>query len=480
MSTRVLGPCLAAAILGACSGSASPQAAPVSAGPRSGSPTSPIQHVVLIIEENRSFDNFFARFPGADGATRGKMKVQEGGKWVDKWVKLQPHTLLIGSDINHCHKAFEKAYDGGKMDGFNLEYLGNCGESHGPPAGRLVYQYVEKSQIKPYWDLAEHWVLGDHMFQTQGSGSFIAHQDLIRGGTAINSNESLIDNPTGPPWGCDAAPGTVTSLITTSGQYLWKKGPFPCTSDFPSSVSYETMRDLLDAHGVSWKFYTPCFIAWNKDGCDKGCPTTCSGALLNAFDVIYRVRYGPQWGTNVSMPDTNVLKDIQNGALPAVSWVIPSDNNSDHPQEKVDHGPAWVASIVNAIGQSPYWTSTVVCVLWDDWGGFYDNEAPPFQDDQGGLGLRVPFIVVSPYAIEGSAKKGGYVSHTQYEFGSILKYIEENWNLGSLGTTDKRATSIGDVLDYSQSPRAFTVIPADQSIQFFLNAPRSVSHGDPE
>ena len=133
---------------------------------------------------------------------------------------------MMSTDIQHCHKAFETAYDGGKMDGFNLVDKGVCPTGSGP-VGTLAYQYVKESEIQPYWDIASQWVLADAMFQTQGSGSFTAHQDLIRGDTAIDADHSLIDNPTGMPWGCDASPNTVTSLITASGAGPEQRRAFP-------------------------------------------------------------------------------------------------------------------------------------------------------------------------------------------------------------------------------------------------------------
>ncbi len=258
------------------------------------------------------------------------------------------------------------------------------------------------------------------------------------------------------PWGCDAPAQTVTSLLTTNGKYLKNRGPFPCSNKFPGQ--YQTLRDLLDAKSVSWKYYSPCFSAWNKNNCDQGCPHTCAGALLNAFDVIDPVRHGSEWGTKVSMPETNFFDDVAGGTLPAVSWIIPADENNDHPGEKVDHGPSWVASVVNAIGTSGYWKSTAIVILWDDWGGMYDNAVPPFQDHTGGLGFRVPCMIVSAYALTGNGSRGGYVAHTHYEFGSILRYIEQTFKLGSLGTTDARAKSILNAFDYAQSPRKFTKI----------------------
>jgi phospholipase C len=182
---------------------------------------------------------------------------------------------------------------------------------------------------------------------------------------------------------------------------------------------------------------------------------------MSAFDVVAAVRYGPEWKTNVITPETAIFNDISGGSLPAVSWVIPEELNSDHPGEGMDNGPSWVSSIVNAIGTSAYWNSTAIVIVWDDWGGFYDN-LPPAQVRYGGLGFRVPAIIVSPYA------KPGYVSTTNYEFGSILKYIEQNWSLGSLGTSDTRARSISDCFNYSQAPIPFKPFAAKLSKEYFL------------
>ncbi|MBV9717961.1 MAG: hypothetical protein JOZ77_01460 [Candidatus Eremiobacteraeota bacterium] len=483
----------------ACSGGGPSASGVTPLARHDGGGKSPIKHVVIIVQENRSFDNLFAHFPGADGASRGKEQIPKGSGYVDHWIRLKAHTLLLRTDLQHCHSAFETDFNGGNMDGFNLEGQGAC--PNAPPAGTLPYQYVTESDIAPYWDIAEQWVLADQMFQTQGSGSFTAHQDLIRGGTCFTANPScdlaspssstlsLVDNPTGFPWGCDATSDTIkTHTIDILGQ-VGDNGPFPCSNKFPdynSLPGYSTMRDLLDAKGVSWKYYTPCFSAKDQPGCTPSSDCVgsfnCDGGELNAFDLIYPVRYGPEWGTKVSWPETNIFGDITNQKLPAVSWVIPEDANSDHPDEscKCDDGPSWVASVVDAVGESPYWNSTAIVVVWDDWGGFYDHVAPPFQDVYGGLGFRVPMLVLSPYAIAGSGSKGGFISHTQYEFGSILAYIEQNWKLGSLGTTDVRARPISDVFDYAQTPRAFTEIPSARSRKFFMQRSHIVQQGDPQ
>jgi len=412
--------------------------------PTSGS-SNYIQHVVVIIQENRSFDNLFATFPGANGTTQGLMKTTSG----DVYVPLQSVPLKERCDFGHGYQGFLKSYDAGKMDGFAIG-PGACKGNVTAP-----YQYVEPSQIAPYWDIAEQYVLGDNMFQTQGSGSFTAHQDLIAGATIINAQktQSIVDLPSATPWGCDAPNGTRTSLLKVVGTKLvfqFRKGPYPC-------LSYQTLRDLLDAKSVSWKYYSPPIV-------------NGEGKLWDAFDAIKAVREGPEWGVNVVSPETQIFSDISYGQLPAVSWIVPNRQNSDHPSGPGgDTGPSWVASIVNAIGQSSYWPNTAIVVVWDDWGGFYDHVPPPFFDQWGGLGFRVPLLIVSPYAREAIPSQPGYISHTQYEFGSILRFIEDTFNLGSLGTTDARATSIIDSFDFTQPPRSFTTIPSSHDKSYFLH-----------
>jgi phospholipase C len=426
-----------------------------------GASSSLIQHVVIIVQENRTFNDFFATFPGADGTTKGKM----GGKTI----RLKKVDLEEKCDFGHSRNGFLADYDGGKMDGFGLE----GGSKNCPgPAGTKPYQYVKQSQIAPYWDMAQQYVLADQMFQTQGSGSFTGHQDLIRGGTTYDQalTESLVDYPTAVPWGCDAPPKTKTSYLLWTGSAIQgrhNKGPFPCTNHFPSGSYYPTLRDLLDQNSVTWKYYTPIVAG--------------AGGLWNAFDMIASVRKGPEWNTNISTPETKIFSDITSGTLANVSWVIPDAANSDHPGSAAkDTGPSWVASVVNALGQSSYWDSTAIVIVWDDWGGFYDQVPPPFFDHWGGLGFRVPCMIVSPYAREAVPSKPGYISHTQYEFGSILRFVEDNWNLGQLGTTDGRAHSIVDSFDFTQPPRTFVQIPSTYKREYFLNQPPSYKPVDTE
>lgn len=400
-----------------------------------------IAHIIVIVQENRTFNNLFAGFPGAVSTMTGKITVHRARGAQQERIALKAANLYDHVDLNHLHSAFLKAYHGGRMDAFNLiRYTGTV-----TLEGLSPYQYVRRDQIRPYWDLAKEYALADDMFQTQGSASFTAHQDLIRGGTEVDSRASLIDLPTEEPWGCGAVSPAKTDLITTTLKYERDRGPYPC-------LSYATLQELLDAHSVSWKYYTPSVTM------DLG------GELWNAFLAISSVYHDrAEWRAHISSPNTTIFTDISSNRLPAMSWVIPDAVDSDHPAFGGDTGPSWVASIVNAIGESPYWNSTATIVVWDDWGGFYDPIKPPMLDNQGGPGFRVPMIVVSPFVPRNE------ISHTFYAFGSIVRFIEDNWKLGRLGTTDETSTSFADVFDFREPARRFHKIPSTYDREFFLH-----------
>jgi phospholipase C len=407
-----------------------------------------IKHVVIIVQENRSFDNFFYGFKGAHYATHGRLHT-------GALVALHPESLH-GKAIQNAWPHAIADWDHGKMDGFDLAGYG------APPTGPVglhAYAYVYRDQIQPYWTLASQYVLADHMFPTMFGPSFTAHLDLIAGTADLNPTLSVVDTPSGQPWGCDAPPGTLTSVLNVERFEAYGRGPFPCFTRF------RTLASTLDAAGVSWKYYAP-----KVNGDNIG------GQVWTEFDSIRDVRYSPDWRRNVISPQTRVLADAAAGRLPGVAWVIPDSQDSDHPGFAGDSGPSWVASVVNAIGKSSAWRSTAIVILWDDWGGFYDDVPPP-QLDFRGLGIRVPAIVVSPYA------KAHYVSHTRYEFGSVVRFVESVFGLPVLGSvaegyTDGRANSLDDCFDFRQRPRPFAPVAAKYSAHYFLTRAPSLRPPD--
>ncbi len=389
----------------------------------------PIKHIVIIVQENRTFDNFFATYPGAEGATTGKT-IQ------GKTIKLQP----IGFEpalIDHLWRNSMNAWDNGKLDGFDIETPTN--KARQPLSPDYAYAYVKPYLVAPYWTMAQQYALADHFFQSEFGPSFIGHQTLIRGTTAISSTESVMDEPIGQNE-CDAPKGSSTNLVNDKRAYFAGMGPYPCF-DAP------TIADSLDSRGITWKYYNQVFL-------------NSSLSSWDAFLAIRSVRFGPDFA-KVSYVPNQILVDAKAGNLPGVSWVIPNYVNSDHAENGSDTGPSWVASIVNAIGKGPQWNSTAIIVVWDDWGGWYDNVPPP-QLDYLGLGFRVPCLIVSPYA------KKGVILHRTYEMASILKTVEQIFSLQSIGTRDVRARGLLEAFDFAAPARTFTPIPAKYSTDFFL------------
>ncbi len=436
LASGALAASLALAGCGASSRTAGANFAPAVAAPLAARASSPavgayIKHVVVIVQENRSFENVFAGFPGADAPTYGY--DLHGNKIPLRTVNFSP---LV--NVNHFFGPAIHSWNGGKMNGFDGHY--SFLSKYFP------YAHLQRTAVQPYWDMAQQYTLADRMFPTEFGPSFTGHLSLIAGTTSLSSDKAVANNPIGGPWGCDAAPGTIT--FTVNLQRVVHPGQYPCYTQF------DTMATVLDAGGVSWKYYAPSLYA------DKG------GVIWSIFDAIKAVRYSSDWKNDVSSPQTNVLKDAAAGTLPAVSWVIPDWSWSDHPSAGTDLGPSWVAAVVNAIGEGPDWSSTAIVVVWDDWGGWYDN-APPPKLDYRGPGIRVGCIIISPYA------KAHYVSHTQYEFGSILRFEEEAFGLPNIGPvsagyTDGRANSLVDSFDFTQAPRAFVPIAAKYPPSRFL------------
>lgn len=403
-----------------------------------------IKHVVVIVQENRSFDNLFRGFPGAD--------TVDFGASPDGPVALHPVGLDYAADVGHQHRAWLLEYDDGKMDGWNRVH------TFPPQANDFVYAYVPRDEIVPYWDMAQQYTLADRMFQSNTGPSFPAHLYLIAGQSEFTASNPAHLATSRFAWGCDSPVNTHVTIIDASGNE--RPGPWPC-------LDMQTLADVALTKGVTWRYYAP--------GLDQ------LGNIWSAFDAIRQIRFSPQWG-NVISPETRVLADARSGNLPDLTWVVPTAQDSDHAfplratggevSSTGQYGPDWVAAVVNAIGSGPLWNSTAIFIVWDDWGGWYDHVAPP-QLDRMGLGFRVPFIVISPWA------RQHYVSHVPHEFGSIVKFEETTFELPSLHTTDDRSDTLRDCFDFFHPPRPFVPIPALRKAPFFeQNDPQALADAD--
>jgi phospholipase C len=410
-----------------------------------------INHVVIIVQENRSFDNLFKGFPGAD-------TTQYGYAHDGAHVRLVPVSLRARYDLSNGFQDFQRSYDHGKMDGWDLRFTTWNPTAVIPLVASQYpdFAYVPGSESKPYFDMARAYVLADRMFQSNIDQSFAAHLYLISGQAGRAANV-----PNGRPWGCDARAGTGVATITDQRRFA--RAVFPC-------FDFKTLGDELNVRSLSWRYYAPKIVSqgvWRKFNARHRVDQRFTrgpdfGQVWTSYDAIAHVRYGPSWTTNVVSPETQILHDVRRGDLANVTWVIPSWKDSDHALSRSDTGPSWVTAVVNAIGESKFWASSVILVTWDDSGGWYDHVPPP-QLDFDGLGVRVPLIVISPYA------KSGFVSHTQYEFGSILKFTESVFDLNALAASDGRANNLLDCFDFRRPARDFIPISAPYGLKVFWN-----------
>ncbi len=340
-----------------------------------------------------------------------------------------------------------------------MRRIGPRGAYHVPLAAVQypVYAFVPPSESAEYFELARQYVLADRMFQSNIDQSFAAHLYLISAQAGHAANV-----PNGRPWGCDAA--SPTRVLTLSAHRKPDGAVFPC-------FDFATIGDELDAKSLSWAYYAPkvdSLATWQRFLKSRRGPrrspmeTPEFGQLWSSYDAIAHSRYGPDWSTNVISPSSQFLRDVRSGKLPNVSWVIPDWKNSDHSLNHSRTGPDWVTSVVDAVGESRFWNDSVVLITWDDSGGWYDHVAPP-QLDFDGLGVRVPLIVVSPYA------RHGAVVHTQYEFGSLLHFVETAFDLAPLAAADRRSNDLSDCLDFNQGPRVFVPLQSARDASFFIH-----------
>jgi phospholipase C len=424
-----------------------------------------IQHVVIIVQENRSVDNLFhglnKYLPDADIADSG---VDSKGKKI----VLTPVPLVTGYDMDHSHTAFVEMYRGGKMTGADLIV---CKGGLAPCPANPAFRYVRQSDINSYFEIAENYGFANRMFQSNQGPSFPAHQFLFSGTSQPEPDSPLFASgnvaTSNGVVGCIAPPNAFVPMIDPSGDENTLM--YPC-------FEHETLADLLDVppkdptHPISWRYYT-----------------LSAGSIWSAPDAIEHLCQpaespprctDPHWteGDVVLWP-AQVLVDIHQNDLKAVSWVIPTAQDSDHPQLNTGGGPSWVASIVNAIGNSPYWTNTVILIVWDDWGGWYDHVPPPIDKKYGYYqnGFRVPLLVVSPYTPK------GYISQSPHTFGSILRFVEKVFDLGLIppgNFADSRANDLSDFFNFSAAPRPFTAIHQTIPENQFLDKSRPMIEPD--
>lgn len=361
-----------------------------------------LQHIVFIVKENRSFDNYFGTFPGANGATTATISTGQV-------VPLGHTPDVTPRDIGHDWTSAHTAIDNGKMDKFDLIKTMEPTFACNVNGDYLCLTQYQQADLPNYWAYAKYFALADNMFSSIASESFPNHLY-----TVAASSGGVISNPPYP--GCDSPPW-VTALVIDSQGVI--SSEYPC-------FTFPTLADSLQAAGVSWMYYADEESIWNP---------------LDAFSSI---RDTSLWQTNIGTSE-QFIQQAAAGTLPAVSWVVTKGEYMEHPPNSVCNGENWTVGLLNTLMQGPDWSSTAVFLAWDDFGGLYDHvPAPPL--DEWGLGPRVPLIMVSPYVIP------GYISHTQYEFSSFLKLVEDRYNLAPLTERDQDANDMLDAFDFTQDP----------------------------
>ena len=420
-----------------------------------------IKHVVVIMQENRSFDSYFGTYPGADGIPmqNGVPTVCVNDPATGQCVKPYHDPSDLNGGGPHGAAAAVADIDGGNMDGFIGQAekgRGACVQVNSPlctdSTAVDVMGWHDAREIPNYWTYAQDFVLQDHMFEPTASWSLPAHLFTVSAWSAKCSEpgiaSSCVNNIVGPVSIAAAQPG--------QSDYAW------------TDITY-----LLHKNNVSWGYYLSAGTEPDCEDDDEVCtqkPQKASvpgiwNPLPNFADV-------KQDGQLSNIQDvSHFFTAAKNGTLPNVSWVVPDDKVSEHPPALINVGESYVTTLINAVMQSPDWNSTAIFLTWDDWGGFYDSVVPP-KVDQNGYGLRVPGLVISPYA------KRGYIDHQTLSFDAYLKFIEDDFLSGQRldprtdGRPDPRPdvredeSILGNLLndfDFTQSPRPPVLLPVNPS-----------------
>ncbi|MGO9872919.1 MAG: alkaline phosphatase family protein [Acidimicrobiia bacterium] len=425
-----------------------------------------IQHIVVIMQENRSFDSYFGTYPGADGIpmSHGVPTVCLRDLGDRPCMKPYPDHNNVNVGGPHGHAAAVDDIDGGSMDGFvrtRRRVTGPCTDPDDPncvPARAAVdvMGYHTRSDIPNYWTYADDFVLQDHMFEPDSSWSLPVHLFMVSA------------------WSADCTthndPSSCTNAIQTPGVKPRTGNPLHPSTFRAPIYAWTDLTYLLHAHHVSWGYYV---VPGIEPDCENPEAISCAPITQNArtpgiwnplpyFDTVHNDH---QTGNIRSIQ--NFYDVVKHGHLPQVSWVVPSGSVSEHPPSPISAGVAYVTSLVNALMRGPDWNSTAIFLAWDDWGGFYDNVVPPHVDING-YGLRVPALVISPYA------KKGYIDHQTLSFDAYLKFIEDDFLGGSRldprtdGRPDPRPTVREDVpilgnlasdFDFNMAPRPPVILP---------------------
>jgi len=381
----------------------------------------PIKHVVFLIKENRTFDNMFGMFPGANGVSVG---LDQG---EPRALTRSPDRLP--TDIKHCYRCALEAWNEGEMDGF---------ATISEAADAYAYTQYLPGDLPNYWRWAEEFVLGDNFFASAHGPSFPNHLYTIAaqsGGAHENpaQDQQLLrerHQETGlfKSWGCDALETAFVNVVDSEG--ITKKVS-PC-------FDFLTEADLLMEQGIPWAYYA----ATQEQ----------NGYLWSAYDAVRHIREDEEvWQSHI-FPVDDFVRQAKDGLLPPVTWVTPRFELSEHPEYSVCHGENWTTEVVNTVMESPHWKDTAIFITWDDYGGFYDHVPPPQVDDFG-FGIRVPLLIISPYA------RRGFVTHELGEFSSVLRFVEDNWGLTQLTHRDRDATPLLSAFDFEQPPRPPDPLP---------------------
>ncbi|MEA2434910.1 MAG: hypothetical protein QOG54_2367 [Actinomycetota bacterium] len=390
-------------------------------------PLFPIKHVVFIVKENRTFDNYFARYPGAEGTKTGKLSNGDV-------IPLEEAADVFTPDLGHSFYDGLTGINGGRMDGFDK--VTNNETLNG-------YTSFTREGIPNYYAYAENFVLGDHMFSSMYGPTFPEHLYTIGAQAGRVTGNKLETNA---PGGYCADPGeTVYRFVKMSNDETKlvmaaeEQVNVDVISDYWERVracfDFEVLPDHLDAKKISWHYYAD------------------DGSWMNAMLAIDHMYNSAHWGRDITQEE-DLVPDIENEKLERVSWVVPGPGVNEHPGgPSVCVGENWTVDVVNRIMQSKYWKSTAIFLVWDDFGGFYDHVPPPHYDIMG-LGPRVPFLVISPWA------KEGYVDKTTYEFSSVLKFIETIYGLPCMTDRDCQAGNLMNAFDFTQdvSPKSRRLI----------------------